>query len=150
MAPCSAEAKPVESSPVCFDRHRSSPHAALDSSGVRRDHLSRRLSLLIVRSSAFVDSSASQAPRQAAAASITPEQVAPFVGDWAVTVGMNTFEATFAVAVKTDGGKVTATVSADGQPTVNVTDISMAATVWCSSTSTAWRHADLDGPDADA
>jgi mono/diheme cytochrome c family protein len=34
-------------------------------------------------------------------------------------------EATLAVAVKTDGGKVSATISADGQPTVNVTDISV-------------------------
>ena len=83
-------------------------------------------SLLIVRSSAFVDSSASQAPRQAAAASITPAQAAPFLGDWAVTVNMNTVEATFAVAVKADGGKVTATVSSAGQPTVSVADISLA------------------------
>ena len=39
---------------------------------------------------------------------------------------MNTVEATFAVAVKADGGKVTATVSSAAQPTVNVTDISLA------------------------
>jgi mono/diheme cytochrome c family protein len=83
-------------------------------------------SLLIARSSAYVDSSAAQAPRQAAATSITPEQAAPFIGDWAVTVNMNTFETTFAVAVKADGGKVTATVSSARQPTVNVPDISLA------------------------
>ena len=83
-------------------------------------------SLLIVRSSAHVDGSAAQAPRPSAPTSITPEQVAPFLGDWAVTVNMNTFEATFAVAVKADSGKVTATVSSAGQPTVNVADISLA------------------------
>ena len=37
-----------------------------------------------------------------------------------------TFEATFAVAGQADGGKVTATVSSPGQPTVNVPDISLA------------------------
>ena len=61
-------------------------------------------SLLLVRSPAFVSASA-QAPGSAAAAPITPEQAAPFIGDWAVTVNMNTFEATFAVAVKADGEK---------------------------------------------
>jgi hypothetical protein len=74
-------------------------------------------SFLIGRSPAGIGASA-QAPRSAAAAAITAEQAAPFVGDWAVSVGMNTFEATFAVAVKADGGKVTATVSAAGQPTI--------------------------------
>ena len=83
-------------------------------------------SLLIAWSPADVGVSV-QAPRSAVAAPpITPEQAAPFIGDWAVTVNMNTFEATFAVAVKADGGKVTATVSSAGQPTVNVTDISLA------------------------
>ena len=42
-------------------------------------------SLLIARSPASVGASA-QAARGAAAASITPEQIAPFVGDWVVTV----------------------------------------------------------------
>ena len=37
---------------------------------------------------------------------------------------MQANEVTFAVAVKADGGKVTATVSSAGQPTVNVADIS--------------------------
>ncbi len=57
----------------------------------------------------------------------TPAQIAPFVGDWLVTLPFMATEATIAVAVKTDGGKVSATVSADGQPTVNVTDISVVA-----------------------
>jgi mono/diheme cytochrome c family protein/glucose/arabinose dehydrogenase len=56
----------------------------------------------------------------------TPAQVAPFVGDWLVTIAFMANEASFAVAVKTDGGKVSATVSSDGQPTINVTDISLA------------------------
>jgi mono/diheme cytochrome c family protein/glucose/arabinose dehydrogenase len=80
---------------------------------------------LIGRSAGGVGASA-QAPRGPAGGSITAEQAAPFVGDWAVSVGMNTFEATFAVAVKADGGKVTATVSAANQPPIDVTDISIA------------------------
>jgi mono/diheme cytochrome c family protein/glucose/arabinose dehydrogenase len=82
-------------------------------------------SFLIVRSPARIGASA-QAPRTAPAAPITAEQAAPFIGDWAVSVGMNTFEATFAVAVTADGGKVTATVSAASQPTINVSDVSIA------------------------
>ena len=68
-----------------------------------------------------------QGSRVAAGPVVTAEQAAPFIGDWLVTVGMNTFEATFAVGVKADGGKVTATVRSDSQPPVNVTDISLAA-----------------------
>ena len=63
---------------------------------------------------------------------------------------MNAFEATFAVSVKTDGGKVSATISADGQPTVNVTDISVVANSLVLKYMTRHGHADLDGPDADA
>jgi mono/diheme cytochrome c family protein/glucose/arabinose dehydrogenase len=83
-------------------------------------------SFLIVRSSAYVDGSMAQTGKPAAVPAVTPEQAAPFIGDWVVTVGRNTFEATFAVAVKNDGGKVAATVSDAGQPTVNVPDISLA------------------------
>ena len=57
----------------------------------------------------------------------TSAQIAPFVGDWLVTLAVMANEATFAVAVKNDGGKVSATIGADGQPTVNVTDISVVA-----------------------
>jgi mono/diheme cytochrome c family protein len=56
----------------------------------------------------------------------TAAQIAPFTGDWLVTVAIMANEATFAVSIKADGGKTTGTVSAEGQPTVNVTDISMA------------------------
>ena len=83
------------------------------------------ISFLIVGPSARIGVSA-QAPRSAPAAAITAEQAAPFIGDWAVSVGMDTFEATFAVPVKADGGKVTATVSAASQPTINVSDMSLA------------------------
>ncbi len=55
----------------------------------------------------------------------TSAQVAPFVGDWLVSIAFMANEATFAVAVKTDGGKVSATVSSDGQPTIDVSDISV-------------------------
>jgi len=64
-----------------------------------------------------------RAPQGAAPAPATAAQVAPFVGDWVVTMSMQAFEATFAVSVKSDGGKPSATVSADGQPTATVTDI---------------------------
>ena len=62
-----------------------------------------------------------QAPAPASA------DVAPFVGDWLVAMSMQSIEVSLAVAVKTDGGKVSATISSAGQPTVNVTDISVAA-----------------------
>jgi mono/diheme cytochrome c family protein len=55
----------------------------------------------------------------------TPAQIAPFVGDWLVSIAFMANEATFAVAVKTDGGKVSATVSSAGQPAINVTDVSI-------------------------
>jgi mono/diheme cytochrome c family protein len=64
---------------------------------------------------------------QAPASAPTPTQAAPFVGDWLVTLAFMASEATLAVSVKTDSGKVSATIGADGQPTVNVTDISVVA-----------------------
>ena len=50
---------------------------------------------------------------QAAAAPPTSAQIAPFVGNWLVTMAMNAFQATFVVTVKDDGGKITATVTSD-------------------------------------
>jgi hypothetical protein len=41
-----------------------------------------------------------------------------------MSMSMGGNEAGFALAVKSEGGKPTATITADGQPTVNVTDIS--------------------------
>ena len=55
----------------------------------------------------------------------TAEQIAPFVGDWLVSLSMQSIEVSLAVAVKSDAGKVSATISSQGQPTINVTDISM-------------------------
>jgi hypothetical protein len=68
-----------------------------------------------------------QAPTQGprAGAPVRAAEAAPFAGDWAVTVGMNAFEATFAVSVKADAGKVTATVRSEGQPTTDVSDLSL-------------------------
>ena len=68
-----------------------------------------------------------QAPAQSVRTATAPTtaQVAPFVGDWLVTVSLMSNDATFAVSVKADGGKPSATIRADGQPTVNVTDITM-------------------------
>ena len=69
----------------------------------------------------------SQAPAQSgrAASAPTAAQIAPFVGDWLVTVAVMANDATFAVSVKADGGTPSATIRSDGQPTVNVTDITM-------------------------
>jgi mono/diheme cytochrome c family protein len=68
-----------------------------------------------------------QASAQAglAARAPTPGQLAPFVGDWLVTVTVMANDATFAVSVKADGATPSATVRSDGQPTVNVSDITM-------------------------
>jgi hypothetical protein len=69
----------------------------------------------------------SQAPAQSGRATSAPTaaQIAPFVGDWLVTVAVMANDATFAVSVKADGGTPSATIRSDGQPTVNVTDITM-------------------------
>jgi mono/diheme cytochrome c family protein len=53
----------------------------------------------------------------------TAAQVTPFVGEWLVSMAMQSFEATFAVSIKNDGGKPSATISAEGQPTASVTEI---------------------------
>ena len=83
-------------------------------------------SLLLAHATAIPG--AGQAAPQAArsASSITPEQAAPFIGDWLVSsCPWARRDATLAVSVKADAGKVTATVGSDTQPTVNVTDISL-------------------------
>src|SRR5512133_3716913 len=70
---------------------------------------------------------AAQAGRGTAApaSAMTTEQAAPFIGNWLVTMSMGANEATWAVSVTAEAGKVAATVGSDTQPTVNVTDISM-------------------------
>ena len=73
----------------------------------------------------------SQAPGQGArsatapASSITPEQAAPFVGNWLVTLSMGANNFSVAVTVTSDAGKVAATVSSDAQQNTNA-DISLA------------------------
>ncbi len=73
----------------------------------------------------------SQAPSQAArpatasASSITPEQAAPFLGNWLVTLSMGANDFSLAVTVTADAGKVAATVGSETQPTTNVTNISL-------------------------
>jgi hypothetical protein len=62
-----------------------------------------------------------QTPVQAPA----PADVAPFVGDWLVSMSMQAIEVSLAVSVTTDGVKPSAAISSDGQPTINVTDISV-------------------------
>ena len=82
-------------------------------------------SLLLAHATA-IPGAGQAAPQPArSASSITPEQAAPFIGDWLVSLSMGAGDATLAVSVKADAGKVTATVGSDTQPTVNVTDISL-------------------------
>src|SRR6266851_5439820 len=76
--------------------------------------------LLITYSTAAV-----QGIGQTSGQSPTPTQIAPFLGDWVVTAAMQAMEATFVVSVKTDGGKVTATVASGMQPAVKVPALSM-------------------------
>jgi len=56
----------------------------------------------------------------------TPAQAAPYVGDWVVTTAMGGTQSTSLVSVKTDGGKVTATVQPEGQAPITNTAVAMA------------------------
>ncbi|HVW05353.1 MAG TPA: hypothetical protein VHB78_10115, partial [Vicinamibacterales bacterium] len=64
-----------------------------------------------------------QAP--AAAAPPSAEQIAPFVGNWAVTLAIMANQVTMGVDVKNDGGTPSVTVRSQGQPDVVVKDISV-------------------------
>ena len=68
---------------------------------------------------------AAQGNRPAAASFITPEQAAPFVANWLLTLSAGANDFSLAVAVTANAGKVAATVSSDTQPAVEVSDISM-------------------------
>ncbi|MEN3336775.1 MAG: hypothetical protein V7647_451, partial [Acidobacteriota bacterium] len=63
---------------------------------------------------------------QAPARPVTAGDAAPFVGDWTVTAYSQMGPSIFTLSVKTDAGKVTATVGPDAQPPVTVTDIAVA------------------------
>ncbi len=87
------------------------------------------LAALVVATSTIFPIGHSTAAMQGAGQTSVPPtsaQIAPFVGNWLVTMAMNAFEATFVVTVKDESGKITATVASDTQPTVNVTNISVA------------------------
>ena len=62
---------------------------------------------------------------QTQAPPVTAAAAAPFIGDWVVSVGMESFQSAFLASIKLEGGKVTATISSQAQPTANVSDISM-------------------------
>ena len=66
------------------------------------------------------------APAAPAAHKPTGDEIAPFVGNWVVTIAVMANQATFGVDVKNDGGTPSAVVHAQGQPTVNVTDVTVA------------------------
>ena len=65
-------------------------------------------------------------PAAASASSITPEQAAPFVGNWLVKLSMGGNDFPLTVVVTADAGKVAATVSSGMQPTTSVGEISLA------------------------
>jgi mono/diheme cytochrome c family protein len=67
-----------------------------------------------------------QAPAPAARpAPASAADVQPFAGDWLVSVQVMANEATFGLSIKADA-KPSATIKAEGQPTVEVSDISKA------------------------
>jgi mono/diheme cytochrome c family protein len=53
----------------------------------------------------------------------TATQLGPFIGNWIVTVAMQATQSTFLVSIKSDGGKPSATVTAEGQRPTPVTGI---------------------------
>jgi mono/diheme cytochrome c family protein len=65
-------------------------------------------------------------PATASASPVTPEQAAPFVGNWLVTMSMGGNDIPMTVTVTSGAGKVAATVSSGMQPLTNVGDISLA------------------------
>src|SRR3954469_10096257 len=62
-----------------------------------------------------------QAPGQNAGAAAAPS----FVGDWVVTVAMGATQSTSIVSVKNDAGKLTATVTPEGQAPVAVPSVAV-------------------------
>ena len=80
--------------------------------------------ILILVSSAFLAQTIA-GRGQAPPSPVSAADAAPFAGDWSVNLSTESFQNVFLLSVKTDGGKVSATISAQAQPTVNVTDISM-------------------------
>ena len=109
--------------------------------------------LVVATSTIFPIGHSTAAMQGAGQASVPPTsaQIAPFVGNWLVTMAMNAFEATFVVTVKDESGKITATVASDTQPTVNVTDISVAnGPARAQVLHRHAGHAALHGDDADA
>jgi mono/diheme cytochrome c family protein len=65
------------------------------------------------------------APAASAASAPTAAEMAPFLGNWVVTIAVMANQATFGVDIANDAGTPSATVHAPGQPTVKVTDITV-------------------------
>jgi hypothetical protein len=78
--------------------------------------------LALALSSTGVARISAQTPAPAAA---TPESAAAFLGDWTLTANGDNGPATFALAVKTEAGKVVAEISSEIQPLTKVTDVTM-------------------------
>jgi hypothetical protein len=66
------------------------------------------------------------APAPSAPAAATPENAAPFLGDWTLSTTGSNGPATTALSIKVDAGKVTAEVSSEAQGRIAVTDIKKA------------------------
>lgn len=54
---------------------------------------------------------------------VTPADAAPFMGDWTLSVESPMGPSAMALSVKTDAGKVVASLSSDMQPLTNITDV---------------------------
>src|SRR6476619_6362952 len=73
-------------------------------------------------SSAVLTGFAQSAPAPTAA------QAAAFVGDWVAAVAMGGNQSTSLVSIKNDGGKVSASVTPEGQAPITRTQVAMAGT----------------------
>ena len=109
------------------------------------------LVVLVARSTTALSGESQTPASSARPAPPTAAQLAPFLGDWALSMTMGATEAGFALAIKGDGGKASATMTAEGQPAINVTDISAVGNnLILKFFDVDPGHADLVGPDIDA
>lgn len=66
---------------------------------------------------------AAAATGAATPAAVTPADAAPFMGDWTLTLESPMGPSAMAMSVKTDAGKVVASLSSDMMPLTNITDV---------------------------
>ena len=123
VGPC---LRPSQECPCCAQSVRRSPESSSSPSAPPS---------FMARSSAHGDGRQTPAAASGTAA-VTPEQAAPFVGDWARDDDMGANEAELRGRRKGRRRQGLGDHHLCGQPAMNVTDISLSATAWSSSTST--------------